>query len=322
MPRTVRVKGQRVQFPDSFTDEQIDQIVQRDFFSPAAVATERLASRGLTPEMVKGGQLSGPGELRPATMGENVRAFASDAIAAAPAALAGAVGLGADYTIDTITAGPVRRMFNPDEKPSMPFGGAINTARQGAADTMRGMMGVPEEADTEIAQATGQIAGDLAAPAVGKAGAKLAGAVAAPVRSAATRGSERVANSLLKPNNAELSFGAKPAEGVSGVVAATKRAAIDKVELAIKAADNDLQRVLNTPQAMGAQIDVMAIIRGPIDEAMDVAIRTGDSAAQNRIVELAKAQIQDAMAQTNGATVVNAAQAHLLKKRVNDLINK
>lgn len=286
------------------------------------VARERLASRGLTPEAVKGGQLRGEGEMRPATFGENVRSFASDAIAAAPAAIAGAVGLGADYTIDAATGGPLRRFLDPSQKPSMPIGGAINSARQVGADTLRGVMGVPDEAITDVAQASGQVAGDLAAPAVAKVGAKVAGAVAAPMGRAATRGAERTMNSLLKPTDAEMSFGAKPAEGAIGIVSASKRGMVDKIEKAIQSADNDLNRVLNHPANAKAQIDVMAIIQKPIDEAMDVARRTGDAHAQDRILALAQGQIDDAMQQTGGSMVVTPAQAHALKKRVNELINK
>lgn len=144
--------------------------------SVADSARSRLSARGLTPEMVKSGTLSAPGEMRPASGSENARAFGVNAATGGLGALAQIPAMAFDYSADAMTAGPLRRLAkgvgeyygggnaNPNFG-SMPTHAteAVGSARRVATDAGKELTGVPHEAITDTADFAGRATGEIAA---------------------------------------------------------------------------------------------------------------------------------------------------------------
>lgn len=222
MPKTMQIGDEIAEFPDDMSQEQIDAIIKRDF-SIAGKANRSLASRGLTPQMVK----AGLGETTP----EQIQ-FAP------PTQLNGGFGGGAAHGINPLNwlhLDPVTKTaLAASGQGDYPFQAYFrNIIERGAkptgADAAGAVLseaGLPDPIGTAkesyrrgmANQSTADMYGNVAG---GVAGGALLGKVAPMVAEAAPAAAGRVAsrgfNKLIGATPEDLANGAVPGRGVASV---------------------------------------------------------------------------------------------------------
>lgn len=291
--------------------------------SVADQARQRLASRGLTPDMVKAGQTRGAGEMRPATMRENVQSVGVNALTGALAAPATGAALALDASADVFSGGPLRRYMNDESRFAIPtkLTDKVGEVRKGAASAIKEAVGVPQEAITDVADSIGNSVGEggaaFAGPAVAGAAKQGLKAATAPARNWLSKeAAPRMMNSTIKATKSMFKFGSNPGDEIAGLKFNSPEELIPQLEQKMIGYENQLNQMLATPQGRTRAIHAEALVRRAFNEPIAVAKRNGRAEMVTSLEAAMNARVEAIRNVTKGRAWVRPDEAQAIKKQI------